>query len=576
MDNNSRPIDRQGSMVLSDDGFEGFEDEGPELKEEEARKTVEEIEKEKEQEEIHNSLRGIKTLREINEAFAAVVDPQTGQNAGTGTQSALSEYIREDSYKEIKTKTHIPLTKRYFERFFQIKLEIREKDHMALLKEQFGKTSNSRFLSSVKKEMVYSMDSCTDQRLKLFLGEGGSLYQIHPWQVTYQGGFMGNAFNIKLASFALNHKTELGVEYKGINIDNNVHHLGRMGNLTFFDRSSNHLIIFGGQKMGDKFKKSSARLISNDIIIYDVYNHKVLDYIEYSEAAVPARMYASGFKIDQKIFVIGGMGGNGQLLVSFKELDYKRKYHEDAIVDHGMGLLERLYSSAIVGVFYPCKSKNSDEMEISLKMMADDPNWGDTTELIKHEGFYMFGGRRTSNEASDRLLIFKVSLDKVIERARFRIIKPKTLGMGPPARYMHTMSYVPAVNLVCIYGGRNDMLPDNVIMSDLWALKLHNMEWVRMRIGGHAIPNPRSNHCMTTFESKLLIFGGQGRDFNLTKDILSIELDQTKVMQMTSIVDRIRHSLSLDKKLRSSTFVSKKTSPKNRAAERKSTKHVLP
>ena len=75
VDNNSRPMDRQGSVVLSDDGFEAFEDDGPELKEEEARKTVEEIEKEKEQEEIHNSLRGIKTLREINEAFAAVVDP---------------------------------------------------------------------------------------------------------------------------------------------------------------------------------------------------------------------------------------------------------------------------------------------------------------------------------------------------------------------------------------------------------------------------------------------------------------------------------------------------------------------
>ena len=45
---------------------------------------------------------------------------------------------------------------------------------------------------------------------------------------------------------------------------------------------------------------------------------------------------------------------------------------------------------------------------------------------------------------------------------------------------MHTISFMPKLNFVAIYGGRNDMNLETVILSDLWVLKLHNLEWVRV------------------------------------------------------------------------------------------------
>ena len=84
-----------------------------------------------------------------------------------------------------------------------------------------------------------------------------------------------------------------------------------MGSLAFHDHKQNNLILFGGQKIGDTYKKSASRLISNDIVIYDYKNNCMVDLIEYSEAAVPARMYSCGFRIENKIFVLGGMGSNG-------------------------------------------------------------------------------------------------------------------------------------------------------------------------------------------------------------------------------------------------------------------------
>lgn len=43
---------------------------------------------------------------------------------------------------------------------------------------------------------------------------------------------------------------------------------------------------------------------------------------------------------------------------------------------------------------------------LNLQAITGEVNWGDTVNLIKMEGFYMFGGRRENNEASDDLLIF--------------------------------------------------------------------------------------------------------------------------------------------------------------------------
>ena len=110
-----------------------------------------------------------------------------------------------------------------------------------------------------------------DERTKLFLGEGGQIVQTKANQFIYQGGYMGNQFNLKIGKFKYVSK-EMGVAYQGVQASDTV--LGKFGHLTFSDGKTGNLLIFGGQTIGDAFKRSASRLISNSIIIYDPYTGK--------------------------------------------------------------------------------------------------------------------------------------------------------------------------------------------------------------------------------------------------------------------------------------------------------------
>ena len=357
-------------------------------------------------------------------------------------------------------------------------------------------------------EFIYNISIVDDSRIKLLAGEGGRLLQIGTENFVYQGGFMGNRFNFRIGLFQNNYGSETDSISYISNHDNNTSSIARMGHLMFYDSYLDKILIFGGQRSGDKFKSTNARLMMNDIVLYDYKNMDVHENIQFSEGAIPSRIYSVGFKIDQKIFVIGGMASNGHLLNDFIEVDYANKTPKDAIVEKGKNLLQEMHSSALCAVFY--KSKLGDYGDLRLSSITGETNWGETVDLIKHEGFYIFGGRKSNNDASGMLLIFKISMDKKhIGRPCFKIFRPKTTGEAPCARYMHTMNHIPNLNQVVLYGGRNDFLPKGQILGDIFLLKLHSMEWVKVLVGGDLIPSERCNHSALVNGTELIICGGQ-------------------------------------------------------------------
>ena len=65
----------------------------------------------------------------------------------------------------------------------------------------------------------------------------------------------------------------------------------------------------------------------------------------------------------------------------------------------GRNLISEIYSTAITPVFY--RSKMSTDGSLNLAAIAGEINWGEALDLIKYEGFYMFGGRLAKGEATD-------------------------------------------------------------------------------------------------------------------------------------------------------------------------------
>ena len=68
-----------------------------------------------------------------------------------------------------------------------------------------------------------------------------------------------------------------------------------------------------------------------------------------------------------------------------------------------------MHSSAITPVFYNKNQNGLGEIgDLTLDNILGKINWGDATDLIKHEGFYLFGGKKANNEASNSMFIIKV------------------------------------------------------------------------------------------------------------------------------------------------------------------------
>jgi hypothetical protein len=110
------------------------------------------------------------------------------------------------------------------------------------------------------------------------------------------------------------HKVEANeqcIEFKGMGSDKPVYEIGRMGHLTFVDVYTGHIIIFGGQICADIYQTKNQRCLSNDILIFDHESNRVVEQIVFNQSVVASRCYQCGFKINESIFVFGGMNNNG-------------------------------------------------------------------------------------------------------------------------------------------------------------------------------------------------------------------------------------------------------------------------
>lgn len=107
--------------------------------------------------------------------------------------------------------------------------------------------------------MVYNQKYFNEDRIKIFLGEGGHLVKTGFNSAIYHGGFMGNQFNFRLGDFSLFHNPSIeeeSLKYEGSRETNDIT-IARMGHVIFYDYNDQQFIIFGGQRSGDKYKQTN-------------------------------------------------------------------------------------------------------------------------------------------------------------------------------------------------------------------------------------------------------------------------------------------------------------------------------
>lgn len=122
----------------------------------------------------------------------------------------------------------VPCNKKTFQRFFEIKMQIKQKlqdqtkreekvsarELKKRLSKQRSQGIGSRSLmkaiameNSRKYEMMYNLNNVDMSgewsRIILFTGEGASFVQTSMQEVLYSGGFMGTQYNYKIAAFTI-------------------------------------------------------------------------------------------------------------------------------------------------------------------------------------------------------------------------------------------------------------------------------------------------------------------------------------------------------------------------------------
>ena len=67
------------------------------------------------------------------------------------------------------------------------------------------------------------------------------------------------------------------------------------------------------------------------------------------------------------------------------------------------------------------------------------------------------------------------------------------------------------------------------MLSDLWILRLDDLEWCSVDIKSDSKVEPRYNHTAVQFGSKLIIFGGMNENMTLEMSAQEFELDEDVV-----------------------------------------------
>lgn len=307
-----------------------------------------------------------------------------------------------------------------------------------------------------------------------------------------------------------------------------------------------------------------TKVFLNDVTMFDVKNMKITDQIVFSDVDLPKRMHHAGFKINASIFSVGGLCDGGRVLDEFYEIDINRRKSAPALVGTGRKLLGPIHSTVITPVFYP--QKMPKERDLDLRTLCADIDWGEAEVFIKYEGFYLFGGKHADGSTLDTLLVIQVEQDDFSGRARFSIVKPEVQGKRPDPRFMHSFDYIPEMSAIAIYGGRNDTNFKVPIKYDLWLLKLHNLEFLKVQVGGEHTPLPRCNFASFVRGKELVVLGGQTEGFKPCRNLEIFQLDQAKVDKGNPI---LKHLQSHVKKRFKATQVEQLATEKNRMASQK-------
>ena len=293
----------------------------------------------------------------------------------------------------------------------------------------------------------------------------------------------------------------------------------------------NNLVIYGGiieEKGGIK--------LHEDLLCYDMIDKKFSVEICMNKFGVTWRSFHIAEILGQYMFIYGGGDEKGNILADPWALDLERMRWEQAKFNSEILPKRKFHCSC--QVFPPQKKYHP---KFSLFKVYSEPGLFNNTKILV-EGIYIFGGLDENLKCTNDILIIK--------RGRpLQLFKAITKGKAPVPRCESTMNFFEKLNVVIIYGGKNEYSKYGPYFNDMYFLDVETLNWVKIELNINESFYPRGRHCSCIVENEILIFGGYNDNFLLKTDLLIGNLDigeSTKIIRASKLIKN-KNKLKKDK-----------------------------
>ena len=265
------------------------------------------------------------------------------------------------------------------------------------------------------------------------------------------------------------------------------------------------LFIFGG------IIEEKGTRIHEDILCYDIYEKKFSVEMCMNKFGVTWRSHHIAETLGQYMFIYGGGDEKGNVIAEPWALDLERMRWETAKFNTEILPKRKFHCSC--QVFAPQKKYHS---KFNLFKVYSEPGLFNSTKILV-EGIYMFGGVDENLKCSNDVLIIK-------RGKPLQLFKAITKGVAPAPRCECTMDFFEKLDVVVIYGGRNDNSKNRPFFNDMFFLDVESLNWINIELNYNENFCPRAKHCSCIVDNELIIFGGANQKF-LKSDLLVCNLD---------------------------------------------------
>ena len=151
----------------------------------------------------------------------------------------------------------------------------------------------------------------------------------------------------------------------------------------------------------------------------------------------------------------------------------------------------------------------------------------------KIEGIYFFGGIDKENNFYKKFWLIRIGVKPV------DIVEIPTHGISPSPRINCGLCYFDILNLLCIYGGRNDENNMGNLLNDVWFFDLENFNWVKP-LYDDSMFHSVAEHSIVSDGNKILVLGGFGVDGYVKFNVYTIEFDVNSVQEEDLLKDLMK------------------------------------